>query len=110
MNQNLKVEVGKDFGDVPVLPLGKMDLAVADLFLPVQPGLLHTAGIAFVHASRVKDRKRGIGSSISSSWDVHSSFRWSVGSFRWSADSTISKEALQSGYQFLNFTSYPSER
>ena len=49
--------------------------------------------------SRVKDRKRGIGSSISSSWDVHSSFRWS-------ADSTISKEALQSGYQLLNFTSY----
>ena len=41
--------MGKDFGDVPVLPLGKMDLAVADVFLPVQPGLLYTAGIAFVH-------------------------------------------------------------
>ena len=49
MNQNLKVEVGKDFGDVPALPLGKLDLAVTDIFLPVQLGLLHTAGIAFVH-------------------------------------------------------------
>ena len=46
MNWNLKVEVGKDFGDIPV---GKMDLAGADVFLPVQPGLLHTAVIAFVH-------------------------------------------------------------
>ena len=58
--------------------------------------------------SRVKDRKRGTGSSSSSSWDVHrhSSFRWSVGSSGWCVVSMISKESLQSGYQLLNSTSY----
>ena len=49
MKRNLKAEVGIGFGDVPVRPLGKMDLAVADVFLPVQLGLLYTAGITFVH-------------------------------------------------------------
>ena len=52
MNWILKAEGGKGFGDVPVLPLGKMDLAVADVFLPVQLGLLYTAGIAFFHGGQ----------------------------------------------------------